>query len=136
MKKIDFFQLLSSLFDFKTISDEMGNEFVLFSQNRTEPITSIKDRTEFEALENHVHLLDNIKKDEFEKLIPIAENLGSAILNSLKCRYPNKNFIVFVSICLNDSMIIRFHQKWDGEDPYYITSEFTSPKEKIISFEG
>lgn len=136
MKRIEYFELLTGLFNFKTVSDEIGNEFVLFSQNNNGPIGNIRDKTEFEAMENHVHLLDNIKRDEFDKLISIAENLGKALLNSLKSQYPQKYFMVFVSIHLHDSMIIRFHQKWDGEESYCNPSEFTSPREKVLSFEG
>ena len=59
-----------------------------------------------------------------------------ALLSSLKSYYPQKSFVVYVSINLHDSFIIRFHQKWDDEEPYYYPADFTSPNEKVYSFEG
>jgi hypothetical protein len=136
LKRIEYFALITGLFKFKTITDEQGNEIVLFAQSNYDFVENIKDRTEFEAYENHVHLIDNIRKNEFNKLVPIARDLGQTLLNCLKFQYPNKQFIVFVSLHLNDSMIIRFHQKWENEEPYCNPSEFTSSKELVFSFES
>ena len=80
MKRLDYFELLSNLFSFKTVSDEQKNEYVLFSQSDDGPIRNIKDRTEFEALENHVHLLDASDKDRG------VERKGKRLINqSGKC---------------------------------------------------
>jgi hypothetical protein len=136
MKRLDYFSLIAGLFHFKNISDEKGNEFVFFTHVSNEPINNVNDRTEFEALENHVHLLDRVKKEEFSKLFPIAEKLGNALLNALKFNYPSKNFIVFVTIDLHDAFIIRFHQKWDGEPPYYNPSDFISPNTRVFMFKS
>lgn len=136
MKRIEYFELLSNLFDFKTIADENSNEYVVFNNSQFNSIQNIKDKTEFESSENHIHLLSNIKNDEFDMLIPIAQNLGKALLNNLKIQYPQKRFIVYVSIHLHDSMVIRFHQKWENEEPYCYPSEFKNPSEKVFSFEN
>ena len=32
-------------------------------------------------------------------------------------------------------MIIRFHQKWENEPPYYNSDSFTSEYEKVIKIE-
>ena len=72
MKRIEYFELIANLFSFKAEKDEHGNEYVIFSQSDDRPIRNIKDKTEFEALENHVHLLENVKKDEFEQLTPFT----------------------------------------------------------------
>ena len=136
MKNIEYLELLIGLFKYKIVFDELGNEFVLFLRSKCNSVENIKDKTEFEALENHVHLLDSVNKYEFERLTFIAEELGQMLLNSLKYQYPNKGFIVFVSLSLNDSMIIRFHQKWKNEEPYYSPSGFKSEKEKVFAFEA
>ena len=136
MKRIEYFEALSKLFEFKTIADEQGNEFVVSKGSQLDSVKSIEDRTEFEAFENHIHLLNNIKNDEFETLKAVAQNLGPVLLNTLKTHYPGKHFYVYVSIHLHDSMTIRFHQKWDGEEPFCNPDEFTSPKEKVFCFQG
>ena len=99
-------------------------------------ISEINDKTEFEATENHVHILDRIKINEFNELFPIAEKLGQALLNALKYNYPEKRFVVFATIDLNDSFIIRFHQQWSGEVYYYNTADFTSSNSKVLMFDG
>jgi len=146
MKRIDYYEMISKLFEFKTIRDENGTEYVLFSYcldsmdipDKTVCINSanIPDKTAFEALENHTHLLDNLTKEEFERLIPVAQNLGKSLLNNLICNFPEKHFIVYVSIQVHDSMIIRFHQKWENEPPYYNPADFNSPTERVCAFEN
>lgn len=112
LKKTEYLTQIAGLFRFKTITDDRGNEFVLFADSSVDRMEYVQDKTAFEAAENHVHLIDRIGKKEFDKLIPVAETLGQVLLNSLKFRYPQKQFVVYVSLCLHDSMIIRFHQKW------------------------
>ena len=136
MKRIEYFELFSNLSEFKSIFDCDGNEFVVFKQSNCNNLKDIRDKTGFEASENHIHLLNNIKSDEFDKLIPIAQNLGKALLSNLKYYFPQKHFMVFVSLHLHDSMIIRFHQKWESEEPSCNPTEFTNPKEKVFMFEG
>ena len=136
MKRIEYFKLLSELLEFKIIKDEYKNEFIVYKTSQINSVKNIADKTEFEALENHVHLLDNIKKDEFELLTNFAQNIGNVVLNSLKVCYPNKRFRVYISVHLHNSMIIRFHQVWQGEDPYYHPEDFHSPKEKVFLFEN
>lgn len=136
MKRIEYFELLINLFKFRTIFDEANNEFVVFEKSHYKNVSNITDKTEFEAFENHIHLLDNVKKNEFEKLTTLAKVLGESLLCNLKFQYPQKKFIVYVSIRMYDSMIIRFHQKWKNEQPYCNPSEFTCPNEKIFFFES
>ncbi len=136
MKKIEFFELIADLFKFKSIFDEVKNEYVVFEYSTLNSISERTDKTEFEAIENHVHLFDHVKKEEFERFIKIAPSLGKTVLCMLKSHYPEKNFVVYVSIKLHDSMILRFHQKWEGERSYYNPSEFSLPNERVFSFEG
>ena len=135
MKRIEYFELIANLFVFKTIFDEKGNEYVLFSVSEYDSIQNIEDKTAFEALENHIHLLERIKKQEFESLIPVAKILGQTLANSLKTQFPNKKFYVYVSLRLNDSMIIRFHQKWENEEPYCNPADFVGEIEKVFGYE-
>ena len=57
------------------------------------------------------------------------------MLNALVYSYPTKSFYVYVTIELHDSFIIRFHQKWDGEEPYYDPNKITFPNSKDFVFE-
>lgn len=135
MRRIEYLQLIANLFRFKSIYDEDGNEYVVFYNSVLDSVDNISDRTAFEAYENHVHLLNNLSEKEFSQCIPVAKNLGYALLCSLHESYPNKTFIVYVSIQKKDSMIIRFHQKWENEPPYYNSDSFTSEYEKVIKIE-
>lgn len=135
VKRIEYLARIAGLFRFKTVTDDLGNEFVLCADSPFDHVESIRDKTAFEAVENHVHLIDHVKKEEFDELIPIAKALGQALANDLKGQYPEKSFVVFVSLCLNDSLIIRFHQKWDNEAPYYDPSAFSAAKELVFAFE-
>jgi len=119
MKQIDVLRNISELFVFKTLSDEKGYNFVVFKSSPFNQIARVRDKTEFEAVENHVHLLDGVKKSEFHTLIDIGTRLGQAMLTCLKSSYPDKIFYVFASVTLGDSFIIRFHQNWEGEAPYF-----------------
>jgi len=136
MKYIKYLQLFSELFKFKSITDEEENEYILFANSPLSCAHGITDRTAFEAIENHVHLVDNIKKSEFDILLSVGDTLGQAVLCSLKNQYPNKHFCVYISLCLHDSMIIRFHQKWDNEAIYYNPQDFVAPEERVMLFES
>ena len=66
MKRTEYFKLIADLFAFKTISDEKGNEYVLLSASELDSVQNIEDKTAFEAPENRIHLLDRVKKEEYE----------------------------------------------------------------------
>ena len=134
MKRVDYFKTIAELFAFKTITDEHGNEYVLYQNSSFDSISGIEDKTAFEALENHVHLLNHIKPSEVDSLAVVGANLGRALLASLKLKFPEKSFFVFVSITPGDSFIIRFHQKWDNEPPHLDPAEFQSSKETVFGF--
>lgn len=134
MKRVAYFESFAKLFEYKIVADNHGNEFVFFANTTCTSIADVKDKTELEAFETHVHLLDNITKEEFVKLMPVAHSLGTAVLHSLQAQFPQKRFRVYVSLKLHDSMILRFHQIWENEDPYYDVSGFRSETEKIYEF--
>jgi hypothetical protein len=135
MKQIELLQSITELFRFQTVSDQNGNEYVLLDNRPIELTDEAEDKTAFEAVWNHVHLVDRVKKSEFHPLIAVGAELGRMLAENLKFHYPQKQFIVFVSVTLKDSMIIRFHQKWDGEVPYYNPEDFNSDTEKILMIE-
>lgn len=135
MKRIEYFELLEQLFTFKTIRDEKGNEYIVSESNPMDSVTNIEDKTAFEAVENHIHLLDNIKKQEFERLVPVAKTLAQTLAYSLSKQFPDKKFFVYASLKRNDSMILRFHQKWEQEEPYYTASDFNTETERIFVYE-
>lgn len=137
MKRLDFLQSIVRLFSFKTIADDCGNEYVVFDDSTITPeiLKNISDKTEFEALENHVHLLEKITKKEFENGVEVSNLLGKSLLNCLRQKYPNKHFFVYVSIDLKDSMIIRFHQKWENEEPYYNSDDFGKNTKLFMFYE-
>lgn len=130
-KLLDF---LSDLFSFKLINDDCGNEFILFRSNPLDSVGGIDDKTQFEATENHIHICDNVKPKQFNGLTDIGEALGKALLHALSAEYPSKNFTVYVTVTLKDSMIIRFHQSWVNETPYYENAPSRSPTEVILKF--
>ena len=136
MKRFDFLQSITGLFSFKTISDGCGNEYVVYSDSviTTADLKGISDRTEFEALENHVHLLEKVTKKEFENADEVSNALGKSLLSCLSAKYPDKHFFVYVSVDLKDSMIVRFHQEWKNEKPYYNADDDFGENTKLFTF--
>lgn len=132
MRRIEYLELLANLFQYKTISDLKGNEYVLFADNPLNSIENVQDHTAFEAVENHVHLISNMQKDDLQTCSQIAEKIGQALLNNLHAWYPDKDFCVFVSFRYRDDMVIRFHQSWANEAPYFDPHEFIN--EKVYMF--
>lgn len=134
MNRVELLSTVAALFSFKTVYDELGNEFVVFANSSVTSITGVIDKTAFEALENHVHLLDGVKDKEFDELIAVANTIGVTLRENLRHYFPNKEFVVYVSVDLHDSMIVRFHQKWPNELPYYAEDSFTSGTSRVLSF--
>lgn len=136
MNPIEYLQKISSIFEFKTISDDQNNEYVLFSNSAVDHVEKIDDRTAFEAIENHVHLIDRVSKKYFNTCVSIARVVGKTLLTSLEAQYSQRNFVVYVTVKEQDSMIIRFHQKWKDEPPYYDPSVFNSKHEFVVKYES
>lgn len=70
------------------------------------------------------------------ELVSLANKLGNMLFNALKYSFPNKYFYVYITIALHGSFIVRFHQKWENEIPYYNVKDFDESKEIILVFEG
>lgn len=100
-----------------------GAEFVLLDTDGapdSSPLSRIvEDRTGYEALLNHVHLFPGPLPPEGmaearEMALAAARNLRHA----LRQAFPEKRFAVFLTVNAEDA-ILRFHQLWPGEAPYY-----------------
>ena len=126
-------KFILGLLEFKTIKDTQNNEYVLFKNNPIDSIDYIEDKTLFEGSENHIHICDRVKRKQYSNLTTLGDSLGKILLNALKITYPKKKFVVYITLTLNDSMIIRFHQVWENEPLYYEDVKDTQ-KEKIMRF--
>ncbi len=132
MNSLETLIKISKLFQFKKMLDSKGNAYIFFEDCPQVDLEEIEDKTEFEAFQNHVHLFDKITKAQLSLLIPAAKNLGQAILDSLQQKFPERQFMVFASLRIGDSMILRFHQVWPGEPPYCNVADFNDSKEEFI----
>jgi hypothetical protein len=47
-----------------------------------------------------------------------------------------KRFIVYLELNVNDSTIIRFHQIWPGEPPYYNVPEINNKKHVLYEYKS
>ena len=122
---------------FCTVKDPAGNEFVRLDEGSIpqDPENVVRDRTQYEAVWNHVHLAEGRIKNNREQLkiwgTAVAENL----VKTLRETYPEKRFLVFLTIN-NEGMILRFHQKWKGEPPYYDLSRKYEDDSEIFVFDS
>lgn len=114
---LDLAVKILSLFKYKVVSDEKGNSYVLLHSNRLNTAEGVTDKTAFEALENHVHLIGKIRKRNKNDIVLFGKKLGLALAENLKAVFPDRNFVVLVTV--SDELIIRFHQKWPDEAEYY-----------------
>lgn len=56
-------------------------------------------------------------------------------MKALRETYPEKRFLVFLTINA-EGMILRFHQKWKGEPPYYDLSIKYEDDSEILMFDS
>ena len=67
------------IFNTEIITDINGNSFVVLSGEYGDFNYEVNDKTEFEAVNNHIHILDNISKAELGELKDIIrENEGKS----------------------------------------------------------
>lgn len=137
MDRIQLLCKLSSSFEYKTVSDIEGSEFVFLRSSAISFIDfQVADKTAFEAVENHVHIIDRIKRKEIPELVKASNIIGQSVLKNLKSCYPERDFVIYISISPDDSMIIRFHQKWHSEMQYYDLNAFNNTKDVVLMFES
>ena len=109
----------ASWLDTEIVTDKSSKDFVLLSGSHGELDYEVQDKTEFEAVNNHVHILDKLSPSELDGLREIAPVLCRCIQYTLQAKYPGRQFYVYATASVNDSFILRFHQSWDDEPPYY-----------------
>lgn len=122
-----------NLFDFESVSDGCNEYILLKSCGVTEIYNRVEDKTSFEALNNHVHLLSRIKKSRLSETYELSEKLGKLLLSVLHSQFPDKHFVVFITV--DSEVTVRFHQKWSGEPWYYITDDENAYEAKVFCFD-
>lgn len=108
---------------FYTRRDPSGAEFVLLDTGDgpdTSPLPlAVEDRTGYEAVWNHVHLFSGpLPPEELAKVRTLALAAAQDLRHALEQTFPDKRFAVFLTLNPEDG-ILRFHQLWPGEVPYY-----------------
>ena len=108
---------------FYTRRDPSGAEFVLLDTGDapdSSPLSrTVEDRTGYEALLNHVHLFPGpIPPEGMAEAREMALAAAQKLRNTLERTFPGKRFAVFLTVNAEDA-ILRFHQLWPGEAPYY-----------------
>ena len=68
MNRIEWLERLTEAYRFKEVASEDGYTYILRESYEQEKVGKIEDKTAFEAVENHVHLLDRVKLKEYKKL--------------------------------------------------------------------
>lgn len=107
-------------------TDPSGAEFVLLDTGDgpdTSPLPlAVEDRTGYEAVLNHVHLFSGpLPPEELAKVRTLALAAARDLRHALEQTFPDKRFAVFLTLNPEDG-ILRFHQLWPGEVPYYQVS--------------
>ena len=94
---------------FYTAIDSENNEYIFLKtqDSKIDSLDKVSDKTQLEAYENHSAKL-------------ITKNL----IENLKTSFPNKSFYVYLDCDFNDHIILRFHQLWENEAPYYDVKDF------------
>ena len=107
-------------------TDPSGAEFVLLDTGDgpdTSPLPlAVEDRTGYEAVLNHVHLFSGpFPPEELAEIRTRALAAARDLRHALEQTFPDKRFAVFLTLNPEDG-ILRFHQLWPGEVPYYQVS--------------
>lgn len=121
-KRVEFICNLCDIFSTSIVEDSKGNEFVVPTGSVfviKQFIDNITDKTELEAGVSHIHVLDKITKREYKTICKCGKDLCNAVLGYLCNRHPGKRFYVYLTATVGDSIIVRFHQIWEGEEPFY-----------------
>lgn len=109
---------------FCTRRDPSGAEFVLLDtgDDLLPPSRAVEDRTGYEAVLNHVHLFSGpFPPEELAEVQPRALAAAQDLRHALEQTFPDKRFAVLLTLNPEDG-ILRFHQLWPGEVPYYQVS--------------
>ena len=66
------------------------------------------------------------KKRDRQKAYTAAKLITNNLIEKLKMEFPNKKFYVYLDCNFREHIIIRFHQLWENELPYYNENDFPS----------
>lgn len=136
MDKLDFvFKFHFAIFpDFYTVKDSENNEYVFLKteDNEIKSLKSVKDKTQLEAYENHIHLFGKVNKKHQKNALKISQMITNNLVRVLGLKFPNKKFLVYLDCDFDDHIIIRFHQIWENEFPYYDANNFSTIKEYTV----
>ena len=110
---------------FYTLHTEKGEELVLLCEGeKLHEVSIIEDKTQFEAVNNHVHLFEKVGEADKIYAKDIGIQIANNLIKELTTCFPDKCFIVFLDLNIHDSVIIRFHQHWPDEPVYYNVNDF------------
>ena len=130
----DLLRTFLQLLHVHVITDVTGSELLCLCDDRRTTIPlSVKDKTAYEAVNNHEHLLDDLSDDEFAVLITDAPVLCRLVYSNIKMQYPQRKLAVYVTVSRYDSLAVRFHQVWAKESLYYNSEDFSSGDERVFS---
>lgn len=130
----DLLRTFLQLLHVHVITDVTGSELLCLCDDRRTTISlSLKDKTAYEAVNNHEHLLDDLSDDEFAVLITDAPVLCRLVYSNIKMQYPQRKLAVYVTVSRYDSLAVRFHQVWAKESLYYNSEDFSSGDERVFS---
>ncbi len=130
----DLLRTFLQLLHVHVITDAAENELLCLCDDRRTTIPlSVKDKTAYEAVNNHEHLLDDLSDDEFAVLAADAPVLCRLVYSNIKMQYPQRKLAVYVTVSRHDSIAVRFHQVWEQEPIYYQSEDFSSGDERVFS---
>jgi len=121
---------------FYTAIDSENNEYIFLKtqDSKIDSLDKVSDKTQLEAYENHIHICGKVKKRVQYTAITSAKLITKNLIENLKTSFPNKNFYVYLDCDFNDHIILRFHQLWENEAPYYDVKDF--PNIEVFKIEA
>lgn len=121
---------------FYTQQNYDGATLVFLKFHNAKPNTEalhVEDKTQCEAVSNHFHIFDRVNKKYVPSITSICIKIAENMLSALKNTFPDKKFVVLLSINPGDSTIIRFHQIWENE-PLYYDLDYPYPGTTVYAF--
>ena len=79
-----------------------------------------------------MHLFGKVRKKYQNKAFDVAKMITNNLVQELTENFPNKKFHVYLECDFSDHIIIRFHQHWENEYPYFDVKEFSTIFEYTI----
>ena len=111
---------------FYTVHDSENNEYIFLKtgDSTINSLSKVSDKTQLEAYENHFHICGKVKKSLQKTAYASAKLIANNLIEQLKIKFPNKQFYIYLDCNFTDHIIIRFHQFWENEEPYYDIRDF------------